>query len=639
MIVVIDVAHKYDYFSNNRMRLAPRQDPKKTYMYIPSLRKQYKETLQTLQAYEAAVNEAAIVSMTDLAGKILYVNTKFTEISKYAAAELIGKTHKIINSGYHTDDFFKNMWQTISKGHHWRGEIKNKAKDGSYYWVDTVITPVLDHKGRIFQYLSVRNLITLQKEHEEKLVRIQTEIIRREQQLKDAQAVAKTGSWHLTIPENVLEWSDETHHIFEIPIGTPMTFESFLERVHVDDREMVNKSWQMALKSGKYEIEHRITTQKGEKWVSERARFEFDKPGFVKTALGTVQDITEKKKIEDSLRKSESLYRSLFNDSPFAIGILDKKSLQFLEVNKTATELYHYSRNEFLKLTAYDIRETEDHSKMRNQILTGNYINDKTIRTHKKKNGSILKVEPSLTEITYKGKQAYLVTINDVTDRLKIQEELSLAKEMKQQEIMEAQEKSRSEIGRELHDNINQLLAASTLYFKSLHLTSDRDRSLMETGINIIANANEEIRKLSASLVSPTLYNRSLKESIEYFSESFELTNINLEIDINITEDTIPEGLKVNIYRIIQEQFNNIIKYAEATKVKIALIQSGNLLALEIIDNGKGFDLKEKSKGIGLTNIVYRTEAYNGKLDIETSAGNGCKLNIEFVLQRMKQPE
>ena len=207
-----------------------------------------------------------------------------------------------------------------------------------------------------------------------------------------------------------------------------------------------------------------------------------------------------------------------------------------------------------------------------------------------------------------------------------------MAKEMKQKEIMEAQEKSRSDIGRELHDNINQLLAASTLYFNSLHITSDRDRLLKEKGINIIATANEEIRKLSASLVSPTLYNRSLKESIEYFSKSFELTNINLEIDINITEDTIPEGLKVNIYRIIQEQFNNIIKYAEATKVKIALIQSGNSLTLEISDNGKGFDLKEKSEGIGLTNIVYRTEAYNGKLNIETSAGNGCKLTIEFEL-------
>jgi len=605
---------------------------KKVNMYIPSLRRQYNETLQTLQAYETAVNEAAIVSIADLAGKIIYVNTKFTEISKYTAGELIGKTHKIINSGYHTDEFFRKMWQTISKGKHWRGEIKNKAKDGSYYWVDTVITPVLDHKGRIFQYLSVRNLITIQKDHEDKLIRIQNEIVKREQQLKDAQAVAKTGSWHLSIPGNILEWSEETYHIFEIAVGTPMTYESFLERVHPDDRKMVNKNWEKALKNGKYEIDHRIITQSGEKWVCERARFEFEKPAILKTALGTVQDITEKKKIEDSLRESESLYKNLFNNSPFAIGILEKTSLQFLEVNKTATELYGYSREEFLKLTAYDIRETGDHSKLRNQLSDGNYINDKTIRTHKKKNGNILKVEPSITDITYRGKRAYLITITDVTDKLKIQEELNLAKEMKQKEIMEAQEKSRSDIGRELHDNINQLLAASTLYFNSLHITSDRDRLLKEKGINIIATANEEIRKLSASLVSPTLYNRSLKESIEYFSKSFELTNINLEIDINITEDTIPEGLKVNIYRIIQEQFNNIIKYAEATKVKIALIQSGNSLTLEISDNGKGFDLKEKSEGIGLTNIVYRTEAYNGNLNIETSAGNGCKLTIQFEL-------
>ena len=608
-------------------------------MYTPSLRKQYKETLQTLQAYEAAINEAAIVSITDLTGKIIYVNDKFTEVSKYAADELIGKTHKIINSSYHPDDFFRKMWQTISKGKYWRSEIKNKAKDGSYYWVDTVITPVLDNKGRIFQYLSVRNLITLQKEHEEKLVRIQNEIIKREQQLKDAQEVAKTGSWLLDIPGNVLQWSEETYNIFEIPLGTPMTFESFLESVHPDDRNTVSKNWEMALKNGKYEIEHRITTPGGEKWVSERARFELDKSTLVKTALGTAQDITERKKIEDSLRKSESLYKSLFNNSPFAIAIMEKGTWQFVEVNETATKLYGYSREEFLKLTAYDIRETEDHAKLRNQFSNGTYANDKTVRTHKKKNGNILKVEPSITEITYKGKQAFLVTITDVTEKLKIEAELNLAKVMRQKEIMEALDQSRSEIGRELHDNINQLLAASTLYFKSLNIMSDRDKLLRETGINIIATANEEIRKLSASLVSPSLYNKSLKDSIEHFTKDFELSNISLEIDINIREDTIPEGLKINIYRIIQEEFNNIIKYAGATKVIFSLVQSANLVTLKIIDNGRGFDLNEKSKGIGLTNIFYRAEAYNGKLNIETSAGNGCKLTIEFMLSEGKRLE
>jgi len=608
-------------------------------MNIPLLRKQYNETLQTLQAYQAAVNEAAIVSITDLAGKIVYVNDKFIEISKYSADELIGKTHHIVNSGYHPDIFFKNMWQTIIQGKHWRGEIKNKTKDGEFYWVDTVITPVFDQKNRIFQYLSVRNLITRQKENEEKLISIQKEMEKRERQLKDAQQVAKTGSWYLNIPGHSLEWSEETYNIFEIPLGTAMTYESFIERVHPGDRNLVNRTWNKALKTGVYEIRHRIITASGEKWVRERARFEFDRPANLKSALGTVQDITEKKKIEDSLIESERLYKTLFNNSPFAIGILEKNSLKFLEVNKTGMELYGYSREEFLKLTAYDIRVEEDHLKLNEQLSKGIYAQDKTIRAHHKKNGDIILVEPSITEMEYKNKQVYLITITDQTDKIKIQDELNLEKVIRQKEIIEAQERSRSEMGRELHDNINQLLVASGLYFKLVHATSDRDKYLIETGLGIIADATEEIRKLSASLVSPAVYNESLKEAIEIFSDSFELSNTKFITDIDINEDILSEGLKINIYRIIQEQLNNITKYAKAAKVSVVLKQSGDLLKLEISDDGIGFNLQEKSKGIGLTNINYRAETYNGKVTIETSVGKGCKLCVLFMLSQAEKKE
>ncbi|MES1217570.1 MAG: PAS domain S-box protein, partial [Bacteroidota bacterium] len=183
---------------------------------MSSIKKQYRELLKTLQAYQAALNEAAIVSITDLKGRIMYVNDKFVEISGYSADELIGKNHRIINSNYHPPEFFKQLWETISKGMVWCGEIKNRKKDGSFYWVYTAISPVMDHKNKAYQYLSIRNPITLQKEHEEKLIKFQQELLKREQQLKDAQQVAKTGSWHLDIARNSLEWSKETYRIFEI---------------------------------------------------------------------------------------------------------------------------------------------------------------------------------------------------------------------------------------------------------------------------------------------------------------------------------------------------------------------------------------------------------------------------------------
>jgi PAS domain S-box-containing protein len=315
---------------------------------------------------------------------------------------------------------------------------------------------------------------------------------------------------------------------------------------------------------------------------------------------------------------------------------LEKDTLQFLEVNETALHVYGYSREEFMKLSPFDIRLPEDHDKLRKQLQTDGYALDKSIRLHKKKNGEIIQAEPVITEIIYKGKLCYLVTINDVTDKIRMQEELIQTKISRQKEInrvaLEAQEKNREEVGRELHDNVNQLLVASNMYLKNVQPGNERDKDLIEKSINILNSAIVEIRKLSWSLVPPSLDDLSLKDSIEELSLVLKLAGTSIEYDINIRENILPKGLKLNIYRIIQEQFSNIIKYAEAKKVKIAMTQREKLLTLEIFDNGNGFDLKAKHKGIGLTNITHRAETYNGKVTIESSHGNGCRIYIEFIL-------
>lgn len=596
------------------------------------------DIFRTLQAYETAVDEVAIVSITDLGGTIIYVNEKFTSISGYSKEELIGSSHRIINSGHHDLAFFKEMWLTISNGKPWRGEIKNRKKDGTYYWVDTVIIPVKDEEHHIYQYLSIRNVITRQKENEEKLILFQRDLIRRKQQLKDAQVVAKTGSWYLDVPGNQLGWSEETYRIFEIPFETVMTYELFLDAVHPDDRAMVETCWQAALQNGNYQIEHRIITPSGEKWVSENARFEFDSSSALTKALGTVQDITEKKRTENILKESEALYKDLFNTSPFAIGIIDKATMRFLEVNETATRLYGYSREEFLLLTAYDIRVTEEHNLLTALIEKGDYTIDKSIRAHKKKDGTVILIEPTITEVSYKGKRAFLITIHEVTEKIKMQEELTAEKNRHQKEVdratLEAQEKSRAEIGRELHDNINQLLVASTLFLKKAVPASDKDKTLLQTGTGIINNAIEEIRRLSSHFVPPSLHDLSLADSIEFLSRHFKLTETNVAFDIDIDEKLLEDALKINIYRIVQEQFSNIIKHAAATEVQLAMKQFPGMLTLMIKDNGLGFDTGQKTKGIGLANIFHRAAAYNGIATLQSSPGNGCEISVVFTLQQ-----
>jgi len=257
-------------------------------------REKAQRTLSKLLAFQSALSQKAIISVTDRHGNIEEVNDLFCRVSQYGRDELIGQNHRIINSGYHPPGFFPEMWSAIGGGRVWTNDVCNRAKDGTIYWVDTTIVPIFDRDGQINQYLSVRYDVTARRYEQEALR--ESEI-----HLKRAQAVAKVGSWSLDLPTNQLRWSDETYRIFGMPAGAPLSYEVFLAQVYPDDRLEVDKAWRQALKGGEYNVEHRVTVYGERRYVCEKADIEFDSSGRALRAIGTVHDITGQKSAEARL--------------------------------------------------------------------------------------------------------------------------------------------------------------------------------------------------------------------------------------------------------------------------------------------------------------------------------------------------
>lgn len=140
-----------------------------------------KDSLKELADVKFALDRSSILAITDAQGRIDEVNDQFCEISGYGRSELIGKTHRLINSGHHPAEFFQAMWQTITHGNIWQGEIKNRAKDGSFYWVDTTIVPIVGDAGQLLQFVAIRNDITERKQAEAALRQLNDELERQVQ--------------------------------------------------------------------------------------------------------------------------------------------------------------------------------------------------------------------------------------------------------------------------------------------------------------------------------------------------------------------------------------------------------------------------------------------------------------------------
>jgi len=355
------------------------------------------------------------------------------------------------------------------------------------------------------------------------------------------------------------------------------------------------------------------------------------KDGRLETMESFLRDTTQRRELHDELLASENKYRALFDLSPLPEYFVDTSTMKFVEVNPAAVKKYGFSREEFLKMTVYDLRRLEGeekerfHSCLRSFTRGGSSYEGKT--THYKRNGQAVDVELRVKTIELMNRQLFLVIAIDVTRKEKREREINQA-------ILKAQENERQEIGTELHDNICQILASSQLLLDLAKRSSGLEcNKLIDRGKKNITLALNEIRNLSHRM-APIFFEISSFEGaindLLFNMNPDDRYDIHFEFDQTIVSELVSPDIQLNLYRILQEQLKNIVKYANASSIKIGLSLDNHVIRMYIIDNGVGFDPGKLKKGIGLVNIQRRAELFWGKFSIDASPGKGCRLFIEL---------
>ncbi|MCA1859225.1 response regulator [Janthinobacterium sp. HSC-3S05] len=302
-----------------------------------------------LQNQRFAMDQHAIISITDTAGVIIYVNDKFCAISGFAREELIGQTHRLINSRTHPDAFFAQMWQTITAGQVWHGEICNHAKDGGQYWVDATIVPFLDAAGKPYQYIAIRTEISDSKRMAETIAKSEREYRNVVNSLNEV--VFRTdvhGAWTFLNPA----WYTITGFEASGSLG-----KSVLQFIDARDRERAAAGLAQLLGGQVDSMRHEaryVTSDGNVRWIDVCARAERDGLGRLAGITGSLTDITERRLAARELRHNLNFVDALIETIPIPLYLKDVQG-RYLRANRAFCAFFHLDQARIPGLTVADI--------------------------------------------------------------------------------------------------------------------------------------------------------------------------------------------------------------------------------------------------------------------------------------------
>lgn len=594
----------------------------------------------------AALDEHAIVSITDAAGNITYVNQKFIDISGYTLPELIGKNHRMLKSGIHSPEFYRQMWDTLLSGKTWHGEVCNRSKNGELYWVSATVKPTFDSNGLPVQYISIRTDITDVKKSENQLA-LFAEMI--EHTGEPVFLIDVEDNYRLAYVNQAAcrHWGESKEELltWRLPDWDP---HYDVNKVQARFAETVNKPGVLI------ETEHRLKDGRiVPVEVFTNARMIGGKP----YTFGSFHDISERKKNEESLK----LFRRIFDSSEQAIGVGDGEG-RLVYINPAHERMHRYKQEDVIG-KHFSILLAEEAMAQAPAIVEATNKGESWVGLlpQKRSDGSVF-VSASHVGVLMgdNGKPQYLFNIlYDYSDELNRQQELLDARD-KAEKANKAKSEFLSSMSHELRTPMNAILGFGQLLMYDATLSQehkDNVKEIFKAGEHLLELINEvlDLARIESGHIDlslePVEVNAIVNECVSLVTTLADKRSI--KISHAGLKGAAVRADRTRLRQILLNLLSNAIKYnRESGSVKIEVQTEGmDRLRILVTDTGPGISATQlpelfqpfsrlnaaksgiEGTGIGLTISRRIVEMMGGAVEVKSEVGVGSTFWIELPLE------